>query len=65
VEGVVVCPRGTFSPWTDCLGCHVLEAADGDRLFERSCSTERALDPAEPQYASPIASWGALMIELL
>jgi hypothetical protein len=33
--------------------------------LERSCSTEPASDPAEAQPASPIASWGELIIELL
>jgi hypothetical protein len=43
----------------------LLEAADGDRLFERSCSTEPASVLAEPQHVSPITPWGELVVELL
>lgn len=40
VDGSVVCPDGTSSTWTNCLGCRFLEGADGDRDAERSCSVD-------------------------
>ena len=37
-DGIVVCPDRLLSTWSECLGCRFLEAADGDRDPERSCS---------------------------
>ena len=65
VEGVVICPEGSFSPWENCLNCRHLEAAEGDRDRERSCSGEPALTVAEDRIEPPLEGWAKLAIELL
>jgi hypothetical protein len=65
VEGVVICPDGWFSPWLRCLGCRHLEAVEGDRDGERSCSSQPAATTAEDRIEPPLESWAALVIELL
>ncbi len=64
VDGVVVCPRGIFSPLAHCLECRFLEGAEGDRDSRRTCSVEPTATGSEPQPDS-FASWAELIIELL
>ena len=65
VDGVVTCPLGTFSPWTDCLACHALEGVEDDRDRGRLCSTELAADQTAAGPTTPTGSWAELIIELL
>lgn len=64
VDGVVVCPRGVFSPLAHCLECRFLEGAEADRDRARSCSVEPTATASEPRPES-FASWAELIIELL
>ena len=63
VEGVIACPGGPFSPWSQCLACRFLESADDDRGRERSCSTDLAEAAVMPHPESP-NSCTELVIEL-
>lgn len=65
MEGVVLCPDGLFSPSACCLSCRFLETAEGDRDWERGCSTEPAVTRAEDRIEPPLESRAALIIELL
>ena len=53
VDGMVVCPSATFSPWVDCLECRFLEGSDDDR--DRTCSVEPGEVLAEAQL--PLSVW--------
>jgi hypothetical protein len=64
-EGVVLCPDGLSSPWAYCLSCRYLETAEGDRDWERGCSSESAVTGAEDRIEPPLESWASLTIELL
>ena len=65
VDGVVVCPRGVFSPLAHCLECRFLEGGEDDRDLDRSCSIEPTAAPHDAQVESPMANWAELIIELL
>jgi hypothetical protein len=65
VDGVVTCPLGTFSAWTDCLACHALEGVQDDRDRARFCSTEPVAHQADAKPTTPTGSWAELIIELL
>jgi hypothetical protein len=65
VEGVVICPEGSFSPWVRCLSCRYLEAAEDDRDRECGPSSPPGISAAEHRIEPPPESWAALVIELL
>ena len=65
VDGVVVCPRGVFSPLAHCLECRFLEGAEDDRDLDRSCSIEPTAAPRDAEVESPMTNWAQLIIELL
>jgi hypothetical protein len=65
VDGVVVCPEGSFSPWAHCLNCRYLEGAEDDRDRERSCHGDPVDTATEDRIEPPVESWARLVIELL
>jgi len=59
VEGVIACPGGPFSSWSQCLACRFLESADDDRGRERSCSIDLA-EAAVMPHPEPPNPWTEL-----